>query len=253
MTHISEIVIGDRVRKDMGDIKSLAESMKRHGLLHPVVVKQDGTLIAGHRRIEAAKLLGWQEIAVTTIEIEDLLSAERDENAERKDFTPTEAVEIGRQIEEQHRAKIAATRHDVVVRAGQMSAAKRLGNEGKILPPVAAQLGKTDEVAANAVGMAAPKYRQARAVVAAAEADPETFGDLPAKWMSPAMSAERTKKWSGVRASRIATPHSGRCITQNRIKKYSVRFGPWMASATYSRNCRSINSTRPRRRNGPAP
>jgi ParB family chromosome partitioning protein len=42
---IDEILIGDRVRKDMGDIESLAESMKRHGLLHPVVVKTDGTLV----------------------------------------------------------------------------------------------------------------------------------------------------------------------------------------------------------------
>ena len=65
---IDEIIVGDRVRKDMGDLKSLADSMQRHGLLHPVVVKTDRTLIAGHRRIEAARLAGWTDIAVTMIE-----------------------------------------------------------------------------------------------------------------------------------------------------------------------------------------
>ena len=103
---IEKIVIGDRVRKDMGDIKSLAESMKRHGLLHPVVVKNDNSLVAGYRRIEAACLIGWKEIPVTVIDVADLLSAERDENAERKDFTPTEAVALGRLVQEKQPTKI---------------------------------------------------------------------------------------------------------------------------------------------------
>ncbi len=38
----------------------------------------------------------------------DMLAAERDESAGRKDFTPSEAVAIGRLIEDQHRARIAA-------------------------------------------------------------------------------------------------------------------------------------------------
>lgn len=99
---IDNIIVGDRVRKDMGDLATLAASIKQHGLLHPVVVKRDRTLVAGHRRIEAVRHLGWREIPVTVIDVEDLLSAERDENTERKDFTPTEAVAIGKLIEEQH-------------------------------------------------------------------------------------------------------------------------------------------------------
>jgi ParB family chromosome partitioning protein len=176
---ITEIVIGPRVRRDMGDIESLAESIKRHGLLHPVVVKNDKTLVAGHRRIEAARQLGWETIPVTMIEVADLLSAERDENAERKDFTPTEAVAIGRLIEQEHRAKIEEQKHAQRVAAGLRSAAKRNGME--ILPPVHGALGPARETAAKAVGMGAPKYTQAQEIVAAAEADPETFGDLPEK------------------------------------------------------------------------
>ena len=180
MTHpahslfLDAIVIGERVRKDMGDIDALADSMKRHGLLHPVVVKRDRTLVAGHRRIEAARRLGWKEIPVTMIEVDDMLAAERDENTERKDFTPSEAVAIGRLIEERHKARIAEKRHEVAVEAGK----KRQG----LLTSMSKQpLGATRLVAAAAVGMGATTYEKAKDIVDAAESDHEKFGDLPAK------------------------------------------------------------------------
>lgn len=168
---LDAIAVGDRVRKDMGDIESLAESMKRHGLLHPVVVKKDRTLVAGHRRIEAAKRLGWEDISVTMIEVEDLLSAERDENTERKDFTPTEAVAIGRLIEEQERPKALQRRLDGAARGGA-----KAGHVDSTEP-----VGAVSEIAARALGMGRPKYNQAKAIVAAAESNPEKFGDLPAR------------------------------------------------------------------------
>lgn len=161
------IHMGERVRKDLGDIDGLAESMKRHGLLHPVVLNKDKTLVAGHRRIEAAKLLGWQEIPVTVLDIEDLLSAERDENEVRKDFTPSEAVAIGRLIEERMRPGIEAKRRE------KISAAR----SGVKHPPSP----ETRVLVASAVGMGEQQYRYAKHVVAAAESDPEKFGDLPAK------------------------------------------------------------------------
>lgn len=179
---LDEIVIGDRVRKDMGDIAGLAESIKRHGLLHPVVVKADGTLVAGHRRIEAVRSLDMKEIAVTVVDVEDLLSAERDENEERKQFTPTEAVAIGRLIEDQHKVRVKATRPDVARRAGLASAAARsvhptttVKEDDVVAPP----LGLSEQAAAKAVGMSQSSYYRAKKIVSAAESDPETFGDLP--------------------------------------------------------------------------
>ena len=62
--NIGAIVIGERHRKDMGDVASLAKSIHEIGLLHPVVVTPDGTLIAGARRIAACRMLGWQDIPV---------------------------------------------------------------------------------------------------------------------------------------------------------------------------------------------
>jgi len=64
---IEDIKIGPRIRKDLGDIVSLAASMKEFGLLQPVVVTTDGRLLAGVRRIEAAKKLGWSKINVVMV------------------------------------------------------------------------------------------------------------------------------------------------------------------------------------------
>jgi ParB family transcriptional regulator, chromosome partitioning protein len=50
---ISDIKIGNRFRKDLGDIQNLADSIREIGLLQPVVVNENNDLIAGQRRIEA--------------------------------------------------------------------------------------------------------------------------------------------------------------------------------------------------------
>ncbi len=178
---IASIAIGERVRKDMGDLRGLADSIERHGLLHPVVVMADGLLVAGQRRIEAMKLLGWTEAPVTVVSVEDLLSAERDENEARKDFTPSEAVAIGRLVEDEHRARIESARPAQLKAAGLASAARRGHEQSTVLlkEKAVAALGNTVNVASKAVGMSPSTYQRARDVVAAAESDPERFGDLP--------------------------------------------------------------------------
>jgi ParB family chromosome partitioning protein len=172
---ISTIKIGDRPRKDMGDLAELVASMERVGMLHPVVVTKEGILVAGQRRIEAAKILKWPEVPVTVISTTDLLSAERDENTVRKDFTPTEAVAIGRLIEEQERPKARIERVEKITTTMRKRAAgEDLGESPRYYRSV------TDRVAA-AVGMERQQYDRAKKVVSAAEAEPEKFGDLPAR------------------------------------------------------------------------
>lgn len=107
---IAQIHIGERARKDMGDLNALAASIREQGLLHPPAVTSNGLLIAGHRRIEACTSLGMTSIPVRIIDVTDLLSAERDENQVRKDFTPSEAVAVARAIEVQLKAASKARR-----------------------------------------------------------------------------------------------------------------------------------------------
>lgn len=167
---ISEIEIGERVRKDMGNLDELAHSIQKNGLLHPVVITRDSRLVCGARRIEAVKLLGWEEITVNEMDIEDLLSAEHDENAVRKDFLPSEAVAIGRMIET--RLRITPSE-----RSKRGWASRRNGDANSKLKSAAT----THVVAAKAVGMSGGAYQHAKEVVRAAEEEPQIYGDLPAQ------------------------------------------------------------------------
>ena len=106
--NVAEVKEGDRVRKDMGDIPALMDSIRAlGGLIQPIIVTPDMKLVAGARRLEAFRRRGREMIDALVIkegvDALQLLRAERDENTCRKDFTPSEAVEIGRRIEELER------------------------------------------------------------------------------------------------------------------------------------------------------
>jgi len=181
---ISAITVGDRYRKDMGDLDALAASIREHGLLHPVVITVDGTLVAGERRLRACALLGWKHVPVTVVDVPDLLRAERDENEVRKAFAPAEAVAIGRVIEQQAEAANKERRRAIAAKAGRASAEKHYGPKPmesdmtKIFGHVEPLPGTTLSAVARAVGMSEVTYSRAKAVVKAAEADPAAFGDL---------------------------------------------------------------------------
>jgi Fe-S-cluster containining protein len=70
---ITAIKVGNRHRKLLGDLEPLAESLETVGLLHPVVVDAKNRLIAGQRRLEAAKLLGWKTVPVRVIDLDGIV------------------------------------------------------------------------------------------------------------------------------------------------------------------------------------
>jgi ParB family chromosome partitioning protein len=67
---ISRIKVGERHRRDLGDIESLAASIADIGLLHPITVDEDGRLLAGARRLAACKQLDWKEIPVNVVKVQ---------------------------------------------------------------------------------------------------------------------------------------------------------------------------------------
>src|SRR5687767_12466287 len=97
--NIEQIQMGYRYRRDLGDLRMLASSIAEVGLLHPVVVTPEGRLIAGQRRLEACRLLGWTEIPVTVVDLLQAARGEAHENFVRKDLLPTEIVALKRAIE----------------------------------------------------------------------------------------------------------------------------------------------------------
>ena len=56
-------------------IRQIAASIKEFGFTNPVLISDDDEIIAGHGRVEAAKLLGWQ--TVPTIRLSHLNAAQR--------------------------------------------------------------------------------------------------------------------------------------------------------------------------------
>lgn len=84
-----------RQRKDLGNIESLAESIKELGLIQPIVVRDEGTLVVGERRLTAIKSLGWETVPVLNFgELNELaqLEIELDENCMREPLTYQEKI-----------------------------------------------------------------------------------------------------------------------------------------------------------------
>ncbi|MDR2375830.1 MAG: ParB N-terminal domain-containing protein [Treponema sp.] len=98
---IEDIVVKKRVRQDMGNIEALAESFKKYGQISPILISKRNVLIAGGRRLEAARSLGWRTINAVIADIPEGLSPleyEVEENMQRRDFSPEESADASRRL-----------------------------------------------------------------------------------------------------------------------------------------------------------
>jgi ParB family chromosome partitioning protein len=93
---ISSIHVGKRVRKDLGDLADLVDSMQRVGQMNPVILSEEYELIAGHRRLEAARRLGWASVDAVVLRRSTevgRLEMELEENTRRKELSIIEIEE----------------------------------------------------------------------------------------------------------------------------------------------------------------
>lgn len=145
------IQVGTRVRRDFGDIAALAASIDEIGLLQPIGISADHRLVFGERRLRAFQQLGRDTIPARIVNIDSLVRGEYAENEIRKDFTPSERVEIGRALE--------------------VELAGRAGNPNFGDAPIQENFpelprGQTRDLAAQAAGFGNGKtYEQAKSVV----------------------------------------------------------------------------------------
>jgi len=93
-----------RTRWDPDEIQSLADSIREVGILQPIVVRRSGEdgyeLIAGERRLRAAKVAGLATVPVVLRDTDDadLLREALIENIHRQDLGPIELAEAFRQL-----------------------------------------------------------------------------------------------------------------------------------------------------------
>lgn len=145
----------------MGDLKELSDDIAKNGLINPPVVTPDFELIAGERRLEAMKKLGYKQVEVRIMKVEDAehkLNLEINENENRKDFNKSERIEYARQLERIERVK-ASQREKAGV---------------AIDPSLNSDKGRTDEIVAKKLGIGGKDtYRKEKYI--ADNADPETL------------------------------------------------------------------------------
>jgi ParB family chromosome partitioning protein len=93
-----------RTEFDEAEIRSLADSLKRQGLLQPVVLRRVPgglfELVAGERRWRAAKVAGLQAVPAILREVDDkgMLELALVENLQRRDLNPMEKARAFRQL-----------------------------------------------------------------------------------------------------------------------------------------------------------
>ncbi|MHB1338202.1 MAG: ParB/RepB/Spo0J family partition protein [Bellilinea sp.] len=157
-------------RQDMMEesLSELAASIREHGILQPIIVSQDlesntYTLIAGERRLRAARLVGVESVPAIVREATDLQRLELAliENIQRADLAPLETAEAYRQLA----SEFGLSHEEIAVKVGKNRAT--ITNTLRLLHlPDAVRIalveGKISEGHARALlGLATPQAQNA--------------------------------------------------------------------------------------------
>jgi ParB family chromosome partitioning protein len=106
-------------------LKELAVSLKRDGLMQPLVVRKDGssyTIIAGERRFRAASIAGLKQVPVVVLENVDdtrMLELALIENLQREDLNPLEVADAYRVLID----RCGLTQNELALRVGKSRSA----------------------------------------------------------------------------------------------------------------------------------
>ena len=145
----------DRKTFDKAELQELAQSIMRHGVLQPILLRHSGrgtvgtkdfVIVAGERRWRAAKMAGLKEVPAQITERDGLQVslARLDENLKRVDLSPIEKAQALKRLMDAHGLTQKEVGEAVGVQQGQVSNMLRLLNlpeslkklvaDGKIAP-----------------------------------------------------------------------------------------------------------------------
>jgi hypothetical protein len=83
---IDQIRVGVRRRQALGPLEALCRSIVARGLIHPILIRGDGELVSGARRLEVCRRLRWATIPARRVDglsDDELRALEFHENVER--------------------------------------------------------------------------------------------------------------------------------------------------------------------------
>lgn len=169
---INKIKVGERFRKDLGDLDSLANSIKEFGLMHPIVIDTDDKLIAGQRRLAAFEKLGLKKIPATILDLGRIIKGE-DEDTEKRDFTPCDVIAVNDAIMKREYTENTERKDFLPTEAVAIyQAMEDFGKTGKALPGSESERGQKRIVrAAKRTGMSTDTLSKANQVVKSGEKD----------------------------------------------------------------------------------
>ena len=109
-----------RKRFDEEAIEELAQSIREHGIIQPIIVRQNGKkyeIVAGERRYRAAKQAGLTDVPVIIKDFNEqqMMEVAILENLQREDLTPIEEAEAYNSLIE----KLNFTQEDLAKRLGK--------------------------------------------------------------------------------------------------------------------------------------
>jgi DNA modification methylase len=123
-----------RIRDDLGDLQELIDSIQKRGLLHPIVLDDEGFIVAGFRRYLAIRFLKWDTVPTIrkgNLSEIDRLAIEIEENTRRKQFTW------------QEEAKGKERLHALMVTANGAAIARSKSSTGWTIEDTAKMLGES--------------------------------------------------------------------------------------------------------------
>ena len=182
-------------------LKELAESIQAHGVIQPLIVRSSGdgerfTLIAGERRVQAARLAGLDYVPVVLREADDqqLVELALVENIQRDDLSPLESAEAYLQLHEEF-----GLSHKVI--------AERVGKSRVAITNTIGLLDLSKEVKeALASGHISEGHARALKTLNTAKAQSAALQSILRKGLNVRQSEELVRKLKGQKSTRAKKP-----------------------------------------------
>ncbi len=116
---IDEVTLRDSIREDIGDLSMLTASVSKLGLLTPILIDRNNTVITGARRIAACRAAGIRQIPAIRLDTDynsmAALDIQVDMNLCRQPLTGKEVEKlIGKK-------RLAASRQHTAAEGGSLS------------------------------------------------------------------------------------------------------------------------------------